>query len=260
MVEMNIKDYPVLVLFGGWGREQIILRMHSAGCQVAAVITPYRVSAKLETSIEHVRQSGIRVVACEKANLQSILSEFSHCVLLSVGFPYLLSMEILQKFIVCLNVHPTLLPRYRGPSSGSYILIDNEKESGSTVHVIDEGMDTGPIVLQRKVSLTRFDTIRSLQKKVYSIEPQLVLDALALLREPGFHPTPQDEANATVYSKKRKPEDSEVDPNKTVLQLFDCIRACDSDEFPAFFYLEGQKVCIRLWRLERPESDDPQSL
>lgn len=257
---MNVKDYPVLVLFGGWGREQVIIRMCSAGYKIAAVIAPARVSTRLEASIEGIRQSGIRVIACDKDNLQSILGGFPQCILLSIGFPYLLSSEILRQFIICLNVHPTLLPRYRGPSTGAYILMESEKESGSTIHVIDEGMDTGPIVLQQKVPLTRFDTIRSLQRKVYSIEPQLVLDAFALLGEPGFLPKAQDEGKATVYPKKRKPEDSEVDPNRTLLQLFDTIRACDPDDFPAFFYLDGQKVCMRLWRAERPAGEDLHSL
>jgi methionyl-tRNA formyltransferase len=135
--------------------------------------------------------------------------------------------------------------------------MNNETETGSTVHLMDEGMDTGAIVLQRRVALSRFDTVRSCQSKTYAIEPRLVLDALMLLEDPGFRPTPQEESHSTVFGKRRKPEDSQIDPNKSLMQLYDFIRSCDPNAYPAFFFLEGQKVCIRLWRPERhPEESD----
>ncbi len=139
---------------------------------------------------------------------------------------------------------------------GAYIIINNENESGSTVHFMEEGIDTGAIILQRKVPLTRFDTVRSMQRKVYSIEPDLIAEALELLKNREFKPQVQDETQATIYPKWRKTADSEIDPNKSLLELFDFIRACDPDEYPAFFFVEGQKICLRMWRPERPPSED----
>ncbi len=253
---MTLRERPFLILFGGWGREGIILRLLELGYRISAALVPQKGSLKLQRSIERIREANIDVLECYKSDLSKTLGQFAGHNLLSIGFPFLLSQEMLGTFPLCLNVHPTLLPRYRGPSSGAHILINYERESGSTVHLIEGGMDTGPIVLQYRVPLTRFDTIRSLQRKVYSIEPKLVGDALKVLDTPGFQPIPQDETQATVYRGKRKPEDSEIDPNKSVLGLFDFIRACDPDEFPAFFFVEGQKVCIRLWRPERLPGDD----
>jgi len=68
----------------------------------------------------------------------------------------------------------------------------------------------------------------------------------------GFH---QDAAQATEYRIKRKPEDSEIDPQRPLLDLYNQIRACDPDDYPAYFYVEGQKVCIGLWRQDKPGSE-----
>ena len=81
------------------------------------------------------------------------------------------------------------------------------------------------------------------------------MQALELLRQPCFVATPQDETQATVFPGKRVPKDSEIDPTKPLIELVNAIRACDPDEYPAFFYVEGQKVCIRLWRPDRPPED-----
>jgi methionyl-tRNA formyltransferase len=88
----------------------------------------------------------------------------------------------------------------------------------------------------------------------------LLIDALQLMDTPGFEPMQQDESQATIYPKKRRPEDSEIDPNKSLVELFDTIRACDPQDFPAFFFIEGQRVCIRLWRPERPVEEDDDTL
>ena len=183
-----LKDRPFLILFGGWGREDTILRLQATGCQLAGVVTPKDMTPRLEHSVDRIRAAGIQVFSCGKSELPTMLRRFRQSALLSIGFPYLLPGDVLGEFHICLNVHPTLLPRYRGPTSGPYVLMQSEQESGSTVHLIDAGMDTGPIVLQRKVRLSRFDTVRSLRRKVYTIEPELVVEALALLEEPGFTP------------------------------------------------------------------------
>jgi methionyl-tRNA formyltransferase len=254
---VGVKERPFLILFGGAGRDGIVRRLIEVGYRIAAAVVPSSPSQKLRESIDRIRRANVPVCACGRSNLGTALAQYAGHNVLSIGFPYLLSREVLAGFPLALNIHPTLLPRYRGPASGAYVLINQERESGSTVHLIDGGVDTGPIVLQRRVPLTRFDTIRSLQRKVYSIEPKLVEDSLALLDEPGFAPIPQDESQASLYPKRRVPDDSALDPTKPLSELFDSIRACDPQEFPAFFVLEGQKICIRLWRPERrPEDGD----
>ncbi len=247
----------LVVLFGGRDREASIFALHAAGHRIRAIVVPEKPAPRLSASTRKLEDAGLPVVFTGRADLANVLGPFEGSLLLSIGFPFLLKQEHLALFPLCLNVHPTLLPRYRGPTSGAHILMNNETESGATVHLIDEGMDTGPIVLQRRVALSRFDTIRSLMRKVYAIEPELICEAIERVSSPEFRPEPQAEQLASCYPHVRTPNDSRIDPERSLTELFDAIRACDPEDYPAHFYLEGQKVCIRLWRPERPEADGP---
>ncbi len=246
-----------IVLFGGVGREACIERMVTEGIKVLAIIVPSRRNSKLDIAVERLKTLPCDLVEVDRGRLEDTLRPWGGNALLSIGFPYLIPETQLALFQPALNVHPTLLPRYRGPTTAAYILLNGERESGSTVHHMTAEMDRGDIVAQSRIPLTAFDTIRSLQRKVYASEPQLVVDALASIVA-GVKPQPQDESIATEFPKKRTPANSEIDPSRPLSELFDQIRACDQDDFPAFFMHEGQKVCIRLWRPEKSsdESDE----
>jgi methionyl-tRNA formyltransferase len=116
-------------------------------------------------------------------------------------------------------------------------------------------MDRGDIIAQSQVELTPFDTLRSLQRKVYSTEADLVMQAITAL-ENGTKVKLQDEKLASEFPKKRTPADSEIDPTQPLNELFNQIRACDPVEFPAFFFYRGEKVCLKLWRPDKPENED----
>jgi len=245
-----------VILFGGAGREGCIERMIAENVNLMTIIVPAHRSAKLEQAVYKLKALSCEVIEVDRNGLANALKPFSGNALLSIGFPYLIPIELLRLFQPALNIHPTQLPRYRGPTTGAYILINNEQESGSTVHHMTEQMDRGDIVAQSRVALTPFETIRSLQRKVYSREPDLVMEALTAL-ELGAKAQPQDESQASEFPKKRTPADSEIDPTRPLNELFNQIRACDPDEFPAFFYYQGSKVCVKLWRENKlPESQD----
>ncbi len=244
-----------LVLFGGAGRENCIERLIAEKVNLEAIVVPVRRSPKLEQAITNLKILPCRLIETERSNLANVLKPFEGTALLSIGFPYLIPTELLNLFQPAINLHPTLLPRYRGPTSGAYILLNNEHESGSTVHYMTEQMDRGDIVIQSNVALTPFDTIRSLQRKVYAREPDLIINALvALENENKF--LPQDESLASEFTKKRTPLDSELDPTKPLIDLVNEIRACDPNEFPAFFMYHGKKVGINLRRIDRADISD----
>ncbi len=239
-----------VILFGGAGRESCVERMLEKKVNVQAVIVPARRNAKLDQAVEKLKKLSCKVVEVEKTHLDEALRVWSGNSLLSIGFPYLIPNKLLELFHPALNVHPTLLPHYRGPTTGAYILLNDERESGSTVHHMTAEMDRGAIVAQSRVALTCFDTIRSLQRKVYAEEPQLVINALAAL-DSGEPAQLQDESIASEFPKRRTPADSEIDPTRPLIELFNHIRACDPEDFPAFFIYKGERVCIRLWRPEK---------
>jgi methionyl-tRNA formyltransferase len=145
------------------------------------------------------------------------------------------------------------LPKYKGLNTGNYILINGESESGVTVHFMDEGIDTGDIILQKSYKLSVFDTAKSLARKSRDFEPDVVLDALVQLKE-GTYSTNKQEKIEENY-KDRTPEDSEIDPTKSISEQYDLIRACHPNKYPAFFYVDGEKVLIKLDRAEKPEDE-----
>lgn len=244
-----------IILFGGAGREACIERMLLEDINVPAIVVPARRNAKLEAAVSKLKALNCELIEVERSSMAKVLGRFEGSALLSIGFPYLVPAELLGLFKPALNLHPTLLPRYRGPTSGAYILMNDEKESGSTIHYMTAEMDRGEILMQNCVLLSPFDTIRSLQRKVYAKEPELVIKALLAL-ENGRKGASQDESQASEFPKKRTPKDSELDPALPLIDLVNKIRACDPSEFPAFFMYHGQKVCVQLRRYEREGVDD----
>lgn len=239
-----------VILFGGAGRESCVERILEQGVNVKAVVVPARRNAKLDRAVEKLKALPCTLIEVEKTHLNEVLRVLSGNALLSIGFPYLIPGNLLGLFHPALNLHPTLLPQYRGPTTGAYILLNNERESGSTVHHMTVEMDRGDVIAQSRVALTCFDTIRSLQRKVYAEEPQLVINAFAEL-ENGARAQPQEESMASEFPKRRTPADSEIDPTRPLIELINHIRACDPEDFPAFFIYKGERVCIRLWRPEK---------
>jgi len=175
-------------------------------------------------------------------------------LLLSVGWHRIFKSDIIREAPLIVNIHPSLLPKYRGWAL-NWALVNGDTEHGLTAHIVDEGVDTGPILLQRKISLNKFDTYRSLLRKLIGAHLGFLPEVLQKLKTGELVSLPQDENTASAPP-RRTPKDSEIDPSKSLLELYDVIRASDPDAFPAHFYIEGQKVCIKLWRSEKPADQE----
>ncbi len=251
---MTYIKQPWIVLFGGGGREGVVERMVAEGIEIRLILVPFKQTAKMKDSVAILARLSLRILEIKRDELSDALNNHNDCNLLTVGYPYIIPKSVYSKHKLAINIHPTRLPNYRGPTTGAYILINNEKESGSTVHLLEEEADKGCIIAQSRVSLGPFDTIRSLQRKVYELEPPLIIEAFRNL-ELGKILKSHDKETSPSYPERRKPIDSEIDPSKPLIELIDKIRASDSEEFPAFFYHHGQKVCIRLWRELKPPDE-----
>jgi methionyl-tRNA formyltransferase len=250
---MDFKDktVPWVILFGGKDREKIIFRLVENRFKISTIIVPEHREPSLEICINKIRAfTHLSIIEASTSDLHNTLEIYRGGNLLCIGYPYLVTEASLDLFQVAINVHPTLLPKYRGPNSGAYVLANGEKESGSTVHFMTNKADGGQIIIQQSIPLTRFDTTKSMQRKTYEIEPDLVLTALKLLYT-GKTFAHQVESEATIFP-RRIPEDSQIDPTQRLIDLYDSIRSSDPDEYPAFFYINGEKVCIKLWRPNKP--------
>jgi methionyl-tRNA formyltransferase len=249
--KLNSKRW--IVLFGGKNRENIISHLVENGIEIVAIYTPKDNHDILDILRELLVEKEIPIIELNKDNLERQLSYIEKCNLLCIGFPMKLSNIILRQFELCLNIHPTLLPKYRGVNSGAYVIQNSEKYAGSSVHLLTENIDQGPILMQSKIPLSKFDTTKSMQRKVYATEPSLVLKSIRQL-EKGAQFSVQNEIDSSFYA-KRNPNDSELDPNRSLLELFNFIRSCDPEKYPAFFRMEGQRVFIKMWTEDRIKDD-----
>jgi len=98
----------------------------------------------------------------------------------------------------CINVHVSLLPKYRGPSPIQNALLCGETETGTTIMLMDENVDTGDILTQRKLAINATDTTESLMKKLAEQGATLLLETLPNLIERKIKPTKQDHFHATL--------------------------------------------------------------
>ena len=129
----------------------------------------------------------------------------------------------LPKF-ACLNVHPSLLPRHRGPSPVAYTILCGDELAGVTIMLMDAGMDTGPILAQEKAGISFMDTTGSLSAKLADAGGRLLLETLPKWLNRELKPQVQDEAQAT-YSKLINSEDAEIDWLLSADELWRRIRA-----------------------------------
>jgi len=123
-----------------------------------------------------------------------------------------------------INVHPSLLPKYRGASPIEGALLAGEQETGVTIMLMDKGMDTGPILAQRSVAIELEDSAGSLGEKLARLGAELLLDTLALWLDGSIEARRQDDAQAT-YTKPVSKEDAVIDWALPAMEIWHRIRA-----------------------------------
>lgn len=106
----------------------------------------------------------------------------------------------------CLNIHPSLLPRHRGPSPVAHTLLEGDTMAGVTVMLVDEGMDSGPILSQEEEMISLEDTAATLTDRLVRKGAMLLARTLPAYLRGELEPQPQDESQAT-YSRKLSKED-----------------------------------------------------
>ncbi len=143
-----------------------------------------------------------------------------------------------------INFHPSLLPKYRGGTAINWAVLSGEKETGVTIHYIDEGLDTGDIIIQEKVDIDPDDTVVSLYfNKLYPLGVKMVAEAVKLIREGRAPRIPQDESKAS-YQPLITEADVVIDWRGGLQQVYNTIRGGNPTP-GATTYLRGEKV--KIW-------------
>ncbi len=107
-------------------------------------------------------------------------------------FPLILPKEFFTKFSYCINIHPSLLPSYRGPNPIFWGLLDNSSEFGITLHLIDEGIDTGDIICQRAIRKPIFPLSIMVEMKLAKMLPKLIKHTIEQIQSDNLHTRKQE--------------------------------------------------------------------
>lgn len=146
----------------------------------------------------------------------------------------------------CLNVHASLLPRWRGASPIQHAILSGDKETGITLMKLDEGMDTGPIYVQEAIAIQDNDTAASLHDRLAGLGAQLLTEHLDSIVSGQIQPVRQDDSAAT-YAPMIKKEDGQIDWRTPAPKIERQIRAMTP--WPsAFTTWKGQ--LLKLWEVE----------
>jgi len=148
-------------------------------------------------------------------------------VIVVMAYGQILPRSVLEiPRVACLNLHASLLPRHRGAAPIQAAILAGDRESGITVMYMDEGLDTGDILLQSRLEITADETGGSLHDRLGQIAPPALDDALTRLHEGNAPRVPQDSSIAT-YAPKLEREDGRLDWSEPAALIERKIRAFD---------------------------------
>lgn len=153
-----------------------------------------------------------------------ILKTLEPDLIIVVAYGKILPKEILDypKY-GCINIHASLLPKYRGSSPIQWSVINGDKETGVTAMQMDEGVDTGDILMVEKIAIGENDTAEYMFQKLSELGAELMLKAIKAAREGTLKPVKQDEAQSTHVGLLSK-SDSPINWNDTAQAVHNKIR------------------------------------
>jgi len=173
-------------------------------------------------------QSNLKIAKKDKLNNPESIEIIKNtpanlAILLSYGT--MIPLEILDSFpLGIINIHPSLLPKYRGPSPVQTTLLNGDKETGVSIMLLAKEMDAGPIIVQEKIDIEPEDNHETLNKKLFSLGNKLLLDNLEKYISGEIQIYHQDSSQAT-YAQMIEKKDGLIDWNDPVEKINNQIRA-----------------------------------
>ena len=175
------------------------------------------------------------------------LKKYEADIYVVAAFGQILSQEILDiPRFGCVNIHASLLPKYRGAAPIQQAILDGEEKTGVTIMQMAAGMDTGDILIQREIVIDRDETGGGLFDKLSVLGGELIVDALPMIERGELTPVPQDEAKATKCGKLSK-DMGRIDFNKDAKTIFNLVRGLNP--WPSAFTSLNGKM-LKIWKAE----------
>ena len=209
-------------------------RLLASKYQVAAVYTqPDRPAGRgrglVSSPVKQAAQArGLTVVqpaSLKAAGVVAQLKGFEPDAIVVAAFGQILPEPVLAlPRMGCLKIHPSLLPRFRGASPVASTILAGDDFSGVSIMVMDEGLDTGPVLARAQIPILDWDTTGSLTEKLSRLGAQLLGEVLAGWSRGERTPRPQDESKVTYCSPIAK-EEGEIDWRRPAIDIWRRVRA-----------------------------------
>jgi len=205
---------------------------------------------------EYAEKTGLTVLQPAKVKTQEFLKELKDLrpdLLVTAAYGRILSKEILDvPPLGCINVHGSLLPKYRGAAPIHWAIINGESHTGITTMFTDEGMDTGDMLLKKEVEITDDMTAGELHDILAAVGAEVLRDTLKELENGTLRRVPQIDAEAT-YAPMIQKDVGTIDWSKSSKEIHNLVRG--TNPWPAAFtFYKGQRM--RIWKTKAEEKDN----
>jgi methionyl-tRNA formyltransferase len=179
------------------------------------------------------------------AQARAPLAESGAAAMVVAAYGLILPQAVLDAFALgCINIHASLLPRWRGAAPIERAILAGDSETGVSIMRMDAGLDTGPVYLQERIAIAADDTAGSLHDKLAEAGARCIVRALELIESESLQPVPQPQQGVT-YARKIDKAEAQLDWTLSAQELERRIRAFNP--FPvASTRLRGEP--LRVWR------------
>lgn len=201
-----------------------------------------RYSSVYEFAIQHnwkvIRSTG------RNSKLEKFIKETQPDLLWITDYRYIVPSSLISLApLGAVNLHPSLLPKYRGRAPVNWAILNGEHELGLTAHFVDEGMDTGDIIEQIAFLITEKQNIGDILEILYPLYENITQVVLNYFHTGHIPRYPQEHSRATIFP-RRRPEDGLIDWTQSNRSIHNLIRAITHPYPGAFTFWKGTKIMI----------------
>lgn len=236
----------------------VLQKMIDMGIQVEAVITqPDRAKGRgKQVQFSPVKELAVRYELPvyqpqrlrKDEELIRKMRQIAPDVIVVVAFGQILPQEVLDiPKLGCVNVHASLLPRYRGAAPIQHVILDGEEKTGVTTMLMDAGLDTGDMLLKAEIPIDPKETADSLHDKLAALGAELLEKTLKGLEKGELIPQKQDDSLTGAYASMISKEDGEIDFRQSAVSIERRVRAMTS--WPGAYTWLGSKM-LKIWECE----------
>ncbi len=187
----------------------------------------------------------LQPVSLKDAEMQQQLAAYQADIMIVAAYGLILPKAVLQiPRLGCLNIHASLLPRWRGAAPIQRAILAGDAETGITIMQMDVGLDTGDMLLKKSCALEEKENAATLHDKLAALGADAIVEALDLVQQGKLNATPQDNQLAT-YAAKLSKEEAQLDWTREAPEIERAIRGYNPFPGASSFINETQ---IRIWQ------------